>query len=205
MSLYERRILPGLIDLAMRQKRLAPLREALVGEARGRVLDLGIGPGLNLPLYRRDLEEVVGIDPSPELLRRARRHTAWTHFPVRLHQALAEDLPLDSGSIDTVVMTWTLCSVGDPARALAEVRRVLRPGGALLFIEHGRAERDATRRWQDRLTPLWRRVAGGCHLNRAVDRLVEGAGFALERLETGHLVAGPKVLTYHYRGRAVVA
>ena len=203
MTLYERRILPGLIDLAMRQKQLGRLRETLVGEARGRVLDLGIGSGLNLPFYRRDLDLVIGIDPSPGLLARARKHTAWTHFPVRLHEARAEDLPLESGSIDTVVMTWTLCSIAEPARALGEIRRVLRAGGSLLFIEHGRAERDPVSRWQDRITPLWRRLAGGCHLNRPIDRLIAQAGFVFDRLETGYLVAGPKTMTYHYRGRAL--
>ena len=148
---------------------------------------------------------MIGIDPSPGLLERARKHTPWTHFPVRLRLARAEELPLDSGSIDTVVMTWTLCSIGRPDRALAEVRRVLKPGGALLFVEHGRAERPSVQRWQDRLTPLWRRIAGGCHLNRRIDRLIGDAGLTLERIETGYLVSGPKALTYHYRGRATPA
>ena len=133
----------------------------------------------------------------------ARRHTAWTHFPVQLRQAAAEDLPLDERAVDTVVMTWTLCSVADPVRALAEIRRVLRPGGSLLFIEHGRAPEPRLQRWQDRLTPLWRRLVGGCHLNRPIAQLVERSGLRLVELETGHLVKGPRFATYHYRGRAV--
>lgn len=204
MGFYERRILPRLIDLAMRQKPFLALRERLVGDARGRVLDIGIGSGLNIPLYRRDLEEVIGIDPSPGLLERARKHVPWTHFPVRLWEGKAESLPLDDRSIDTVVLTWTLCSIADPAKALSEVRRVLKPGGSLLFIEHGRAEGDRVQRVQDRLTPLWRRLAGGCHLNRRIDRLIEDAGLRISGLETGHMVRGPRPLTYHYRGRASI-
>lgn len=204
MGFYQRHVLPRLIDVAMRQKPFGALRERLVGDARGRVLDIGIGSGLNIPLYPRNLEEVIGIDPSRELLERARKHVPWTHFPVRLQEGRAESLPLDDRSVDTVVLTWTLCSIGDPATALGEIRRVLKPEGALLFIEHGRAEEAGVQRTQDRLTPVWRRIAGGCHLNRKIDRLIGDAGLRIADLETGHLVRGPRPLTYHYRGRAVV-
>ena len=203
MGFYERRILPRLIDFGMRSKRLAGLRERLVGEAQGRVLEIGIGSGLNLPFYRREVEVVLGIDPSPELLARARRQAAWVHFPVELCRGGAEELPLDAASVDSVVMTWTLCSVAEPARALAEIRRVLRPGGALLFLEHGQAPERSVARWQDRLTPLWRRIAGGCHLDRPVGRLIGAAGLRLVALETGYLVEGPRPFTFHYRGRAL--
>jgi ubiquinone/menaquinone biosynthesis C-methylase UbiE len=145
---------------------------------------------------------VLGVDPSEALLAMARPHTAWTPFPVQLRQAAAEELPLDDRAVDTVVMTWTLCSVADPLRALSEIRRVLRPGGSLLFIEHGRAPEPRLERWQDRLTPLWRRVAGGCHLNRPIDRLIEQSGLRLTDLDTGYLIAGPRPWTFHYRGRA---
>ncbi len=203
MGFYERRVLPRLIDLAMSSRRLSRLREQVVGEARGRVLEVGIGSGLNLPFYRRDLEALVAVDPSPALLAMARPHAAWVHFPVTLREAGAEALPLEDGTVDTVVMTWTLCSVGTPEQALAEIRRVLRPGGALLFIEHGRAPQPGVARWQDRLTPLWRKVAGGCHLNRPVDQLIAKAGLQLAALETGYLVDGPRPFTFHYRGRAL--
>jgi ubiquinone/menaquinone biosynthesis C-methylase UbiE len=203
LGFYERRILPRLIDLGMRQKQLAALRGRVVGEAQGQVLEVGIGSGRNLPFYRRDVESVLGVDPSEGLLAMARPHTAWTHFPVQLRQAAVEDLPVDDRAIDTVVMTWTLCSVADPVRALSEIRRVLRPGGSLLFVEHGRAPEPRLQRWQDRLTPVWRRLAGGCHLNRPIDQLVERSGLHLVELETGYLVQGPRVATYHYRGRAL--
>jgi ubiquinone/menaquinone biosynthesis C-methylase UbiE len=110
---------------------------------------------------------------------------------------------VDDHAIDTVLMTWTLCSVADPVRALSEIRRVLRPGGSLLFVEHGRAPEPRLQRWQDRLTPVWRRLAGGCHLNRPIDQLVERSVLRLVELETGYLVQGPRVATYHYRGRAL--
>ena len=202
MGFYARRMLPRLIDFGMRQKQLVGLREALVGAARGRVLEIGIGSGRNLPFYRRDVAAVLGIDPSAGLLAMAKPQTAWTHFPVRLRQGLAEALPVEDRSIDTVVMSWTLCSVSDPARALAEVRRVLRPEGSLLFVEHGAAPEPGVARWQHRLTPAWRRLAGGCHLDRPIERLIAAAGLRLVELDTGYLVRGPRPFTYHYRGRA---
>ena len=192
MGFYERRILPRLIHVGMHQKQLLPLREQLVAGARGRVLELGIGSGLNLPFYRRELDLLLGLDPSRELLQMAKRQSSWVHFPVELSEGRAEDIPLEDRAVDHVVMSWTLCSVADPVRALAEVRRVLRPGGTLLFVEHGRAPEPRVRRWQDRLTPLWRRLAGGCHLNRPVADLIHGSGLRLADLETGYLVAGPR-------------
>jgi SAM-dependent methyltransferase len=202
LSFYQRRILPHLIHRGMRHRRFLPLREQLVEAARGRVLEIGVGSGLNLPLYRRDLEQLTGLDPSPELLARARRSAAWVHFPVRLVEGRAEELPLEDATVDCVVTSWTLCSVADPGQALAEVRRVLRPGGAFLFVEHGRADDAGVRRWQDRLTPLWCRIAGGCHLNRPMAELIEAAGLDLVELETGYPIRGPRFVTFHYRGRA---
>ena len=122
-------------------------------------------------------------------------------FRVDLLEGSAEALPLDDASVDSVVTTWTLCSVADPVRALREARRVLRPGGRLLFVEHGRAPELRVSRWQDRLTPLWKRVAGGCHLNREIDSLVSAAGFRMERLDTGYM-RGPRVMTFMYSGQA---
>jgi ubiquinone/menaquinone biosynthesis C-methylase UbiE len=203
LGIYQRLIVPRLINAAMRNRRLLPLRERQVAQAHGRVLEIGIGSGLNLPFYRRDIEAVIGIDPSLKLLTMARRHTAWLHFPVKLLHGPAEALPLEDHSIDSVVITWTLCSVAEPGRVLTEARRVLRPRGAMIFVEHGQAPEAGVRRWQDRLTPLWRRLAGGCHLNRPIDRLIAQAGFEIADLETGYLVNGPRVATWHYLGRAL--
>ncbi|MGH7078262.1 MAG: class I SAM-dependent methyltransferase, partial [Acetobacteraceae bacterium] len=166
MSLYQHLILPPLLHLAMRQKSLMPFRRRVIGAAEGRVLEIGIGSGLNLPLYGPGVRSVIGVEPSRELLRMARPRAATAAVPIELLEASAEVLPLEQGTIDTVVTTWTLCTIPDAQAALAEVRRVLKPGGKLLFVEHGRAPEPGVARWQDRLDPLWRRLAGGCHLNR---------------------------------------
>lgn len=131
----------------------------------------------------------------------ARKAARRTSIPVELIENSAEAVPLYNRSIDTVVTTWTMCSIPDAQRALGEMRRVLKPGGHLLFVEHGRSPDPSVRRWQDRLTPLWRRVGGGCHLNRAISELIEGAGFRIERIETGYM-RGPKPMTFMYEGSA---
>lgn len=201
MNLYEQFVLPRLLALAMRNRELVPYRQRVGLAASGRVLELGIGSGLNLGFYGPDVTSVVGVDPSPQLLRMAQERSRGARFPVELVGAAGERLSLDGRSIDTVVTTWTMCSIGDPAAALRETRRVLRPGGALLFVEHGRAPDRGVRWWQDRLTPAWRCIAGGCHLNRKINDLVRAAGFRVDDLKTGYL-PGPKALTFIYEGRA---
>ncbi len=201
MGFYEGVILPRLIDLAMGGRMLAPYREEVAGAAEGRVLEIGVGSGLNFPYYTDAATAVVGVDPSKALARMAARRRAGAGVPVELVGGSAETLPFEDASFDTVVTTWTLCTIPDAAAALAEMRRVLRPGGRLLFVEHGRAPEPRVRAWQDRLNPLWRPVAGGCNLNRPIDALVAGAGFRVERLETGYM-KGPKPWTFLYRGSA---
>jgi ubiquinone/menaquinone biosynthesis C-methylase UbiE len=201
MSLYGRYIVPFLINASMRSKEVTAQRTELVPQARGRVLEVGIGSGLNLPFYGPEVMEVDGVDPSPELLRQARRRAAVARFPVRLHPDSAERLPFPDGTFDTAVMTWTLCSIPDPEAALREVRRVLRPAGRLLFVEHGSSPEPAVATWQRRLEPVWRRVSGGCHLTRKVDDLVRAAGFRIDSLATGYL-PGPRVFTFRYQGDA---
>ncbi|MGE5548541.1 MAG: class I SAM-dependent methyltransferase [Solirubrobacterales bacterium] len=201
MGFYERWVLPRILDLVMRQKSLSEYRRRTVAGARGTVLEIGVGSGLNLPLYGREVTRVYGIDPSGELLAMARRRARTAAFPVVLMQASAEALPIDDRSIDTAVMTWTLCSIPDPLRALGELRRVMRPQGRLLFVEHGLAPEPGVQRWQHRLTPGWRRIGGGCHLDRKMDDLIRGAGFEFADLGTGYM-DGPKVLTFMYQGEA---
>jgi ubiquinone/menaquinone biosynthesis C-methylase UbiE len=201
MSFYQRYIIPRLIHLAMRQKQLLPFRQRVIGAAQGRVLEIGIGSGLNFALYGGAAKSVIGLEPSSELLNMARPRAEAATVPITLLDASAETIPLDSGSIDTVVTTWTLCTIPNAAQALAEMRRVLRPGGALLFVEHGRAPEPGVARWQDRLDPLWSRLAGGCHLNRKMDDLISRSGFRIEALENAR-IPGPRTHTYLYPGRA---
>jgi len=200
MSIYGRWVLPRLIDWSMRSVDLMPYRERLVPLARGWVLEIGVGSGLNLPLYASSVERVIGLDPSSELLRRALPMTFRAMCPVHLVQAAAEAIPLVDSSMDTVVMTWTLCSLRNTRAGLAEIRRVLKRGGELLFIEHGLAPEPRVAVWQHRLDPLWARVS--CHLDNPVDQLLREAGFDLVTLNSGYLGRGPKPMTFMYEGRA---
>jgi ubiquinone/menaquinone biosynthesis C-methylase UbiE len=201
MSFYRERILPLLIDLAMRNRALAEYRRRVVPAAAGRVLEIGIGSGFNLPFYGAGATDVIGLEPSPRLIAMARARLRDKAGAVDLVEGSAEAIPLADRSVDTVVTTWTLCTIPDVARALQEMRRVLRPGGRLLFVEHGLAPRPVVRRWQHRLTPLWKHIGGGCHLDRPIAALVEAAGFELERLTTGYM-RGPKPMTFMYEGSA---
>ena len=168
MGFYQDQIVPLLINLAMRRRDLAAYRSRVVPAADGRVLEIGVGSGLNLPFYSRSVERLIGLDPSPKLLSMLRRNLSPNMPSLELIEGSAEAIPLDNDSVDTVVTTWTLCSIPDAARALREVHRVLRSTGRLLFIEHGRAPEPNVRWWQDHLTPAWKRIGGGCHLNRAI-------------------------------------
>ena len=201
MGFYQEQIVPLLINLAMRQKNLAAYRGRVVPTAEGRVLEIGIGSGFNLPFYSSNVQQVIGLDPSPKLLGMARRARGSDSRPLELIEASAEKIPLEDASIDTVVTTWTLCSIPDAAGALAEMRRVLKPGGRLLFVEHGRSPDPNVILWQNRLTPVWKCLGGGCHLNRAIGALIEGAGFQFDRYETGYM-PGPKPMAFMYEGAA---
>lgn len=202
MTLYQDRIFPWLLHASMKNSRVSPLRSRVVPAASGRVLEIGMGSGLNLPFYGSAVRSVDGIDLSPPLLAMAAKSVAGVRFPVTLHAGSVEVLPFDANAFDTVVSTWTLCSIEDWPAALTEIRRVLKPEGAMLFIEHGRAPEHGVARWQDRLTPFWRRCAGGCHLGRDIAAMLRGTGFGLEKLETGYMIKGPRILTWHYQGIA---
>ncbi|MBI2525141.1 MAG: class I SAM-dependent methyltransferase [Candidatus Rokubacteria bacterium] len=202
MGLYARHVLPRLIDLAMRSRDVMAEREKLVPGAEGTVLEVGVGSGLNFALYGPAVARLYGLDPSPELARMARRRLRHVRFPVDLITGSAEAIPLPDGSVDTAVSTWTLCSVPDPARVLAELRRVLRPGGHFIFIEHGRSPDPGVLAWQNRLDPVWQRLAGGCHLNRPMDTLIASGGFRITEIERGYN-RGPRPFTYLYKGLGV--
>jgi len=175
----------------------------MVPRAEGRVLEVGIGAGLNLPFYLPErVREVVGVDPSAPLLERARQRATETRVPVSFVRASAERLPLDAQSFDSVVLTYTLCSVERPTAALAEMRRVLRPGGRLYFVEHGASPDASVARWQRLITPVWRRVGGNCHLTRDVAREMSAAGFEIEESKAGYAGDGVKWLSFTYEGVA---
>jgi len=201
MGLYDDRILPFLINLTMRQKRLTAYRSRVIPAAEGRVLEIGVGSGLNLRFYTDKVKRVIGLDPSPNLLSMAHRVLPRVMPAVEFVEGSAEAVPLEDASVDAVVTTWTLCSIPDAQGALREMRRVLKPLGRLLFVEHGLAPEPNVRWWQDRLTPWWKPLAGGCHLNRPVRTLIEEAGFEFERLETGYM-RGPRPMTFMYEGSA---
>jgi len=201
MGFYRNRILPALIHSAMDRDDFKPYRGRVVDGAAGRVLEVGIGSGLNLRLYGDAVREVVGIDPSPRLLAMARDASRGRPIPIELVEGTAEAIPLEDHSVDTVITTWTLCSIPEAMRALAEMRRVLKPSGALRFVEHGRAPEASVRWWQDRLTPIWKRIGGGCHLNRPIGQLIAESGFRIERMEVGYL-RGRNPLAFLYEGDA---
>jgi SAM-dependent methyltransferase len=198
MGLYENWVLPRLLDLAMRNRVLGSYRGSAIISARGLVLEIGVGSGLNLSLYAPEAARVVGIDPSPELLRLARKPAAQTLIPVSLVRASAEVIPFADAAFDTIVMTWTLCSIPDPITALNEMQRVLKPGGRLLFVERGLSPEIRIARWQRRLTPYWKRIGGGCHLERKMDDLIRTAGFQVNAVETGYM-KGPKPWSFMYQ------
>lgn len=201
MSLYRDRILPHLVHKSMRQETLVPYRRRATQAAVGRVLEVGVGSGLNLPLYGDRATHVIGLDPSPRLLAMARDAARGLSRSIELLEGSAEAIPLDARTIDTVVTTWTLCTIPAAGPALEEMRRVLKPGGRLVFVEHGLSPAPNVSWWQDRLTPLWKRIGGGCHLNRPIRQLIEDSGFRIEQVETGYL-KGPKPMTFTYEGTA---
>jgi len=201
MGFYDRWILPRLLDLAMRNRMLDGYRQRAIAAARGIVLEVGAGSGLNFALYGAAVERVCAIDPSPELLRLAGKRIGDALMPVSLVRASGEQLPFADAIFDTVVLTWTLCSIPHPVAALIEMRRVLKPGGGLVFVEHGLSPEPRVARWQHGLTPCWRRIGGGCHLDRKIDDLIRAAGFRLDAVETGYMT-GPNPWTFLYQGRA---
>jgi ubiquinone/menaquinone biosynthesis C-methylase UbiE len=202
MRLYERYVLPRLIDLAMRNKAAVAERARLIPIAAGTVLEVGIGSGLNLPFYARAVRQLYGVDPRRELWALARQRVERAPFPVVYLQASAERIPMADGTVDAVVTTWTLCSIPDARRALREMKRVLGPEGRLLFVEHGLAPDPRVAAWQARLNPAWTRIAGGCNLDRKIDSLVRDAGFRLAEIEQAY-GPGPRAMAYVYRGVAL--
>ncbi len=203
MGLYSRYILPRVVHFTCGLKPNMRQREKVVPRARGRVLEIGIGSGLNFPFYDPTrVAKVWGLDPSPEMTRMAEQAARSLRFEVEFIGLPGDEIPLEDKSVDTVLVTYTLCTIPDTTPALRQMSRVLRPGGELIFCEHGAAPDASVRRWQDRLNPIWKRFGGGCHLNRAIPALIEVGGFRIESLETMY-IPGWRPASFNYWGTAV--
>ncbi|BCA79921.1 class I SAM-dependent methyltransferase [Desulfuromonas sp. AOP6] len=205
MKLYNKHILPNLVHFACSLKPAMLLREKVVPLARGEVLEVGIGTGLNLPYYdAAQVSKLWALDPSPEMVKKAELKARAVNFPVEFIELPCEDIPLESASVDTVLVTYTLCTIVDVQQALREIGRVLKPDGELVFCEHGLAPDARIRRWQNRLAPAWRCLGGGCHLNRDIPALIEEGGFVVREMQAAY-VSGWGLASYNTWGVATFA
>jgi SAM-dependent methyltransferase len=203
MGFYDTHILPRFINCACASKPIMKQREKVVPLAMGTVLEIGIGTGLNLPYYDVNrVDRLIGLDPSQASWKLARDRAAHLAFEVEFIGLPGEQIPLADASVDTVLVTFALCTIPDPVTALQGMARVLRPGGRLLFCEHGEAPDVAVRQWQNRINPLWRRIAGGCNLNRAIPGLLQQGGFSIIDMQTSYLPSTPRFAGYNYWGSA---
>lgn len=203
MSLYEKYVLPRFIRCACGTKPIMKQREKVVPLASGTVLEIGIGSGLNLPFYDTSkVEKLIGLDPSEESWALAAESAAHMPFDVEFIGLPGEQIPLDADSVDTVLVTFSLCTIPDPIAALEGMARVLRPEGKLIFCEHGKAPDAEVAKWQDRFNPYWRVIGGGCNLNRDIPRLLEAGGFGVTSLDESYLPGTPRIAGYNYWGSA---
>ncbi len=202
MSFYSRYIFPRVIDFAMSNKDMRKVRTALLGDVSGDIFEIGFGTGLNLQHYPKTVKKITTADVNPAMGKRAQRRIAESGIEVDCHVLNAESLPLDDASFDTVVCTWTLCSIADPMRALAELRRILRPQGKMFFVEHGLADDPKVQRTQNRLTPYWKLIGDGCHLNRDARAMIQDAHFEITKLDNYYMDNVPRWAGYLYQGVA---
>lgn len=203
MGFYDKHILPRFINCACGAKPIMKQREKVVPRASGTVLEIGIGTGLNLPYYDASkIERLIGLDPSEESWEMAGKRAADLAFDVEFIGLPGEQIPLEDRSVDTVLVTFALCTIPDPVAALQGMRRVLRPGGRLIFCEHGKAPDEGVRKWQERINPLWRRIAGGCNMNRDIPQIIGNGGFDIVDMDKRYLPGTPKVAGYNFWGIA---
>jgi SAM-dependent methyltransferase len=204
MGIYADQLLPRVINVLLAGKEFGRIRERVASGLTGDVLEIGFGSGLNVPYYPSAIRGVKAIEPAAVGRKLAGERVAASPIPVEYLELHVNRIPLEDASIDHILITWTMCTIPEVDRALQEMRRVLRPGGQLHFAEHGLASDPKVAKWQDRLTPIQRRWAGGCHLNRPIDKLVLEAGFEVTRLEN-YYAQGPKSTGYMYEGIATKA
>lgn len=199
---YESKILPRIINKVCACGPAMKQRAKIVPHASGRVLEIGIGSGLNLGFYDAEkVDRLFGIDPSAEILEIAKLQQSGLPFDVELFANGAESIPLGTNSVDTIMYTYTLCTIPDLEASFSEMRRVLKPGGQMLFCEHGKAPDAAVQKWQNRIQPIWKPFSGGCHLNRDIPKLIEQGGFSIQQLDSMY-IPGPKFASFNYWGRA---
>src|SRR5579875_1198709 len=199
VSFYSEQVLPRFIDVAL-GKAVVPIRRRVLEGLSGEVLEIGFGSGRNLPYLPSAVTRVLAVEPAGTAWRIASRRIGAAGIPVELIGTDGQDLAIPDASVDHVLVTWVLCTVPDMERALTEARRVLRPGGSLHFVEHGRSPHRRVADWQDRITPIWQRLFGGCHLNRPIDKLIEAGGFRLDTISTYRI--GPELAGFMYEGVA---
>jgi len=204
MGFYSRHILPRLLNSAMSAKPITYQRKKVVPRAGGRVLEIGFGAGHNLPFYDAGkVSHIWALEPAAEMRARAAERVAASPIALEFLDLPGEQIPLDDGQADTVLVTYTLCTIPDVHKALGEMRRVLKPQGRMIFCEHGEAPDANVKRWQERLTPLWKAIGGGCHLGRAIPSLIQEGGFRVEEMQTMYLPGTPHFAGFNYWGSAV--
>ena len=203
MSLYENYFLPRLLDFCCGMEGFQNKRSQIVPMAHGRVLEIGIGSGLNFDHYNFDkIDEIVGVDPAVSSIAIARSRSSQYNSKISFIESSAESIALESSSFDCVVVGYSLCTIPEPLKALAEARRLMKPTGSLLFMEHGLAPEQNIQKWQHRLTPGWKKIAGGCNLNRDIADLISASGFQFKSLKKKY-IKGPKILSFQYYGEAI--
>ena len=203
MGLYNKYILPKFINCACGSNPINYQRDKLVPYAKGVVLDIGIGSGLNIPFYNKsNINHLYGLDPSPELLEIAKKVAKTNKLEIEFLECGAESIPLPNNSIDTIVITYTMCTIPDISLSSAEMLRVLKPNGRLLFCEHGLAPDKRVAKWQKIINPVWNKIAGGCNLNRDIPKLIESSGLKILEIEEMYLPSTPKFAGYNYWGVA---
>jgi ubiquinone/menaquinone biosynthesis C-methylase UbiE len=203
MGFYDRHILPYLLDGAMSAKPISYQRRKVVPRAEGRVLEIGFGSGHNLPYYdAAKVTQLWALEPSHEMRARAAERVKASPLKIDFLDLPGEQIPLDDNAADSVLVTYTLCTIPDVMKALSGMRRVLKPSGRLIFCEHGEAPDESVRKWQRRITPIWKRIGGGCHVGRAIPKLIRDSGFSVQDMETMYLPGTPRFAGFNYWGSA---
>ena len=205
INLYDKYILPHLLNCSCNTKPFTVQRKKVIPLATGKVLEVGIGSGLNLPFYQKDsIKEIWGLDPSKELLLMAKKKAKAENMDVQFLNATAESIQLDDNYFDTVVVTYTMCTISNLNQALSEIKRVMKTDGRLIFCEHGASPEQGVFVWQNRLNKVWSRISGGCNINKDIPSIIESSGLIVSQLETMYLPKTPRILGYNYWGFAVL-